>query len=122
MRDEFERLRDILEAIDGIQRYAARGREVFESDELIQSWMVHHLQIIGEAARSVSERVRSLAPHIPWSRIVGMRHVLVHGYFGVDLEAVWDAVVQDVPVLRSAVEELLAQCQSRANDPGDAAR
>jgi uncharacterized protein with HEPN domain len=51
-----------------------------------------------------------------------MRHVLVHGYFGVDLEAVWDAVVQDVPVLRSAVEELLAQCQSRANDPGDAAR
>jgi uncharacterized protein with HEPN domain len=50
MRDPKERLRDILEAIGSIERYAARGRQVFESDELIQNWFVRHLQIIGEAA------------------------------------------------------------------------
>jgi uncharacterized protein with HEPN domain len=50
MRDPKERLRDILEAIGSIERYAARGRQAFESDELIQNWFVRHLQIIGEAA------------------------------------------------------------------------
>ena len=52
MREPQERLRDILEAIDRIQRYAERGREAFEQDELIQNWFVHHLQVIGESARA----------------------------------------------------------------------
>ncbi len=51
MRDARERLQDILDAIDHIQRYAARGREAFEADELLQNWFVRHLQIIGDAAR-----------------------------------------------------------------------
>ena len=51
MRDDRERLLDILEAIERIERYAARGREAFENDELLQTWVVHHVQIIGEAAR-----------------------------------------------------------------------
>jgi uncharacterized protein with HEPN domain len=50
MRDPQERLRDILDAIARIERYAARGRHAFDQDELIQVWIVHHLQIIGEAA------------------------------------------------------------------------
>ena len=53
MRDPNERLRDILDAIANIERYAARGRQVFEADELIQNWFVRHLQIIGEAAYSL---------------------------------------------------------------------
>ena len=51
MRDPKERLRDILDGIANIERYAARGRRAFESDELVQNWFVRHLQIIGEAAR-----------------------------------------------------------------------
>ena len=58
MRDPRERLRDILEAIENIQRYTAAGRDVFEKDELVQSWCVRHLQIIGEAARSLPEETR----------------------------------------------------------------
>ena len=53
MRDPRERLQDVLEAIERIERYAARGREAFEKDELIQNWFVRHLQIIGEAARVI---------------------------------------------------------------------
>jgi uncharacterized protein with HEPN domain len=49
MRSDTERLRDILEAIDRIEKYSVCGREAFERDDLIQNWMVHHLQIIGEA-------------------------------------------------------------------------
>jgi uncharacterized protein with HEPN domain len=65
VRDPRERLEDILEAIGHIDRYAARGREAFEADELIQSWFVRHLQIIGEAARALPEGVRAKMPDIP---------------------------------------------------------
>ena len=61
MRDDREWLLDILESIERIEKYSSRGRQTFEEDELIQSWIVHHLQIIGEALRSISEGV-GLAP------------------------------------------------------------
>jgi uncharacterized protein with HEPN domain len=82
VRDPRERLKDILEAIGHIDRYAARGREAFEADELIQSWFVRHLQIIGEAARALPEEIRAKMADIPWSKVIGMRHILVHDYFG----------------------------------------
>lgn len=56
MRREVERLQDILEAIEAIERYANQGRPAFDEQELIQVWVVHHLQIIGEAANSLSRR------------------------------------------------------------------
>ena len=100
MRDPRERLQDILDAIAHIERYATRGREAFETDELLQNWFVRHLQIIGEAARLLPEEVRALAPDIPWSEIIGMRHILVHNYFGIDTQVVWDAVERDLPNLK----------------------
>ena len=114
MRDPKERLQDILEAIAAIERYAARDRAAFERDELLQSWFVRHLQIIGEAARALSESVRALAPEVPWPQIIGMRNILVHGYFEVDTDIVWNAVKNDVPALKPALERLL----SRLKEPG----
>jgi uncharacterized protein with HEPN domain len=108
VRNPSERLRDILEAIDRIDRYASHGRDAFENDELIQTWILRHLQIIGEAARSVPEEVRSIAPEIPWAKIAGMRHVLVHDYFGIDLDLVWKAVERDLPELKTAATRALA--------------
>ena len=113
-----ERLRDILEAIERIERYASRGREAFGSDELIQTWFVRHLAPLGEAARALPEEVRGLAPEVPWSRIVGMRHVLVHDYFGIDLDLVWDAVERDVPALRREVGSLLGKLESEREEEG----
>jgi uncharacterized protein with HEPN domain len=96
MRDPKERLRDILEAIAAIDRYRDRDRSAFEQDELLQVWFLRHLQIIGEAARRLPNEVRDLAPNIPWHKIIGMRNILVHGYFAIDLDVVWDAVQRDV--------------------------
>jgi uncharacterized protein with HEPN domain len=107
VRDPRERLRDVLEAIERIERYAARGRDVFEGDELIQSWFVRHLQIIGEAVRTLPTDVRDRAPDIPWSKIIGMRHILVHDYFDIDGRAVWEAVERDIPELKRHVQALL---------------
>jgi len=82
VRDSDERLRDILEAIQNIQRHTTGGRQAFEQEELIQSWCVRHLQIIGEAARALPDETRKSIPDVPWSKVIGMRHILVHGYFG----------------------------------------
>lgn len=107
MRDPRERLRDILEAIAAIERYRDRDRPAFAQDELLQTWFLRHLQIIGEAARALPDEVRSMAPGIPWPKIIGMRNILVHGYFAIDTEIVWDAATRDVPAMKPEVERLL---------------
>lgn len=106
MRDPRERLRDILEAIAAIERYRDRDQRTFEGDELLQAWFLRHLQIIGEAARALPDDVRALAPEIPWPKIIGMRNILVHGYFEIDTQIVWDAATRDVPAVKPAVERL----------------
>ena len=68
MRDDTQMLLDIIEAIDRIERYASRGRDAFESDELVQNWIVNHLQVIGEAARSLSVDLRDSNKEVPWAK------------------------------------------------------
>jgi len=113
MRDPKERLRDILEAIAAIERYLGRGKAAYEQDELLQGWFVRHLQIIGEAARSLPEEVRATAPEIEWPKIIGMRNVLVHGYFEIDTEIVWQAASRDIPALKPLVEGLLRRLEEQ---------
>ena len=109
MRDPKERLHDILEAIANIERYAARGRQAFERDELIQNWFARHLQIIGEAAYAVPKELRDQRLDIPWTEIIGMRHILVHDYFVIDIDIVWDAVERDLPPSRDKIEGMLRE-------------
>lgn len=111
MRDPKERLRDILEAIAAIEQYQNRDKDSFETDKMLQVWFLRHLQIIGEAARSLSDEVRNLARDIPWSKIIGMRNILVHNYFDIDTEIVWNAVQQDIPKLKSNIEGLLRKLE-----------
>lgn len=107
MRSPAERLRDMLEAIGHIERYAIRGRAAFDRDELIQSWFVRHLQILGEAARLLPEEFRSRNPEIEWKKIIGMRHVLVHDYFGIDRDVVWSTIERDIPTLKSRLIQMI---------------
>jgi uncharacterized protein with HEPN domain len=109
VRDDRERVKDVLEAIQRIERYASAGRERFESDELVQTWILHHIQIIGEACRGVSPEFRQLHPEIPWDGIVGMRSILVHVYFGIDQNAVWAVVVKDLPDLKKMLDRIVAE-------------
>lgn len=74
-----------------------------------QTSFLRHLQIIGEAARALPTEVRTLAPELPWPKIIGMRNILVHGYFQTDTDIVWEAVTNDVPAFVS----LLARVESR---------
>jgi uncharacterized protein with HEPN domain len=107
MRSDRDRLYDILEAIDKIGQYKSEQKTVFDSDELRQVWVVHYLQIIGEAASRISNKLREQYTEIPWGKIIGTRHVLVHGYFDIDLDLVWSAVDVDLPVLKAQIQGIL---------------
>lgn len=107
MRNDREKLQDILEAIERINRYAGRGRQAFEQNELIQTWFTQNLQVIGEASRSLSSTIRDQHPEVPWSKIIGMRNILAHNYFEIDLDIVWLAVEQELPSLRQAIAAIL---------------
>ena len=88
-----------------------RGPQAFESDELIQHWFVRHLQIIGEAARGLLQELRDREKSVPWSKIMGMRHILVHDDFAVDTDIVWDVVERDLPDLKVKIAALLQQLE-----------
>ena len=109
MRDDRQRLQDILEAIELIEKYASKGRTAFEQDELIQTWFLRHLQIIGEASRALSDNIRDSHTEIPWAKIIGMRHILVHNYFEIDLPIVWNAVELELPELKGKVTAILQE-------------
>ncbi|HOF86481.1 MAG TPA: DUF86 domain-containing protein [Armatimonadota bacterium] len=109
MRDDRERLRDMLEALERIEKYTALGQHAFEQDELIQTWIVHHLEIVGEAMRGLSAAFRERHPELPWSPVIGMRNVLIHGYFQIDLALVWRTAATDAPMLKQKIAALLAE-------------
>lgn len=108
MRGDRVWLLDILEAIEKIGRHAGVDRQTFDRDELLQTWMVHHLQIIGEAVTHLSEGFRDRHPEVPWHAIAAMRHALVHAYFRVDLDEVWNAVQRDLPELKARLQAILS--------------
>ena len=109
MRNNHERLQDILDAIAQIEKYATQGKDSFEQNELVQVWIVHHLQIIGEAARSLSNTVQQQHTNIPWAEIIAFRNILVHEYFRINLNTVWRVVERDIPNLKTRIQDILTQ-------------
>jgi uncharacterized protein with HEPN domain len=107
VRDDREKLLDILEAIEKIDRYSGIDKNTYERDELIQTWMVYNTQVIGEAASQLSEEFRSKHSDIPWRAISSMRNATVHAYFRVDLDAVWTVVRDDLPGLKRRIQRIV---------------
>ena len=86
--------------------------EQFQDDELVQDAVMRQIQIVGEAARKVSPQCQEAHPQIPWQGIIGMRHRLVHEYFRIIPERVWDVVENDVPELIRHIEPLVPPDES----------
>ena len=101
-------LLDMLLAARRIQKYAhGYDFERFEDDEVLQDAIMRRIQIIGEAARKVSPEFKEAHPEILWTDIIGMRHRLIHEYFQIIPEKVWETVVEDIPTLVSQIEPLV---------------
>lgn len=79
----------------------------FERNRMAQLAVLKAVEIVGEAAAQVSAEIKEAHPKIPWSKIIGMRNRLVHGYFSVDMERVWETVTRDIPLLIRKLEPLV---------------
>ena len=106
MRRDGERLADIIEAAEKISIRADKGRQAFDADEDVQIVLVHLIQVIGEAASGLSDELTSAHPEVPWRQIIAIRNRVVHGYFEVDLDILWDVATIDVPHLAGQVRTI----------------
>jgi len=100
-------LQDTLEAIDEVIGTMPATREQFDADKLIRSHLVRNIQIIGEAAWRLTASIKDQNPQVPWRLIAGMRHAIVHDYFQIDWNEVWNTAVHDVPALRPLIDAVL---------------
>jgi len=99
MRDCMQRVRE----------YTADDRARFESSRLVQDAVIRNLQTLTESSQRLSDSIKATEPQVPWRELAGFRNVIVHGYLGIDLTAVWLVVEQDLPPLAAAVERMLAR-------------
>jgi uncharacterized protein with HEPN domain len=116
LKDDGVYVAHIRDAVERILKYTSEGKSAFDQDEKTQDAVVRNLEIIGEAAKNVSDELRSNQPDIPWRRLAGMRDKLIHEYFGVNLAIVWQVVDQEIPKLRAQVSEILQEAGNE--EPG----
>ena len=101
------RVEDILEAIAKIEQYVeGLTFDQFQSDQKTVDAVVRNLEVIGEAVRHLSAAHESLPSSIAWTDVAGMRNILIHEYFGVDLNIIWQTVTHDLPELRDQLRNI----------------
>jgi uncharacterized protein with HEPN domain len=109
-RRERDYLADILEAIQRIQEYTDGLKdEAYYVDYKTQDAVVRNLEVIGEAAKNISEDFRTEHLQVPWRDLAGVRDKLIHQYFGINQEIVWQIVQKDLPALLLKIERLLGE-------------
>jgi uncharacterized protein with HEPN domain len=101
-KDDSVYLRHILDAMSRIEEYTQDLKyDGFMDNYLIQDGVIRQIEIIGEATRRLSKEIKEKHPEIPWKDMSGMRDKLIHDYFGVDIDTVWDTVEKDIPALKN---------------------
>ncbi|MBI2674244.1 MAG: DUF86 domain-containing protein [Candidatus Yanofskybacteria bacterium] len=106
-------LQHILEAIQKIESYTAGHTEgTFSNDDLVSDAVVREIEIIGEAARNMSDELKQTNREIVWRDVTDMRNFLTHEYFKVDRHVVWNTITKDLPVMREEVKRLLKELHS----------
>ena len=100
-------LQDILDSTDKISVFIAdMTYDDFAGDDKTAFAVVRALEIIGEASKKIPQEIRAMYPKIPWREVAGMRDKLIHAYFGVDLEVVWQTINEDLQGLRNAASQI----------------
>lgn len=98
--DDRVRVLHMIEACESVQRFIqGRRRLDFETDQMLLFAVVRAIEVLGEAAGKVSEDTRSACPEIPWPEITNMRNRLIHGYFDIDIDIVWNTASLEIPAL-----------------------
>ncbi len=114
-------IQDMLEAIEKIEKYTSsiEDLEDFMGKDIVVDAVLRNLEIIGEAAKNIPEDLRSKYREIPWNRVAGLRNVVIHGYFAVDLEIVWVIVKEQLPELKEVLLKMMEGLEKSKTDKED---
>jgi|HubBroStandDraft_5_1064220.scaffolds.fasta_scaffold459531_2 uncharacterized protein with HEPN domain len=108
MRHDPSFLKDILAACGKIEAIVAgTSEDSFLRDEVLPPAVLHHLTVIGEAISRLSVELRVRYPDVPWRQIIAVRHRIVHAYFDLDWQILWDTAIGDIPGLRRQILNIL---------------
>lgn len=103
-------LHDILEAIGKVNAYTAGlTRDQFEEDSKTVDAVLRNLEVIGEAVKGIPDTIRKTYPDVEWREIAGLRDVLIHHYFGINMDIIWDIVRNEIPRLDGSVRSILGK-------------
>ncbi|MFH1514539.1 MAG: DUF86 domain-containing protein [bacterium] len=108
MKDDKIYILHINDSVNRILDYTSNGKEGFFADTKTQDAVVRNLEIIGEAVKNVSSELKLKYTNVPWKSIAGMRDKLIHDYFGVNLELVWDVVETELPKFKKNISSILS--------------
>lgn len=106
-------LAHMRECIGRVREYTEGDRARFETSRLVQDAVIRNLQTLTESSQRLSDNAKADEPNVPWRELAGFRNVIVHGYLGIDLEAVWLVVEQDLPPLAAALDRMVARSVDR---------
>jgi len=110
LRDVRLYLEDVLEAISRIEEYtASMSLDDLAGNRLVVDGVVRNLEVIGEACRALPEEIRERYADVEWRKITGLRNILIHNYFGIDLEIIYDLIKNNLPDLKKRVLEILRE-------------
>ncbi len=99
---------DIQESIDKIEQYIkSLTYETFVENEMAVDAVIRNLEIIGEASSNIPEDMREKYPDIPWKRMIGLRNIAIHEYFGVDLTIIWEIITRNLPETKPKIRGML---------------
>jgi uncharacterized protein with HEPN domain len=114
-KDEFY-LMHILSAIDDIEDFTKNVTfDSFRINREKQNATIRSIEVIGEATKHLSKDLRSKYPQIPWKKIIGMRDILIHEYFGVKVDRIWEVVQNDIPLLKEIVKQAISDIDRSYN-------
>jgi len=111
-KDDKVYLRHVLDAIAQVEDYLkGTTAKKFLQTRLLQDAVVRQLEIIGEASRYLSNEFHERHPEIPWGQIIGLRNRLIHAYFSINFQTIWEIIEHDLPSLKQNVERLLEEME-----------
>ena len=117
-RDHQLFVKDIIVAIKAIEQFVeGLSLSEFKDDDKTSSAVIRKFEIIGEAAKHVPESLKGAYPDVPWKRMAGMRDRLIHGYFGIDYQLIWDAIQLELPELKPRLKKILSEAQNSNSQP-----
>ena len=97
-------IEDILESIRLIEKYIGNlSKENLDNDQKLKDSIVRRLEIIGEAVKNVPNYFKEKYPEVPWKKIVGLRDIIIHAYFNLDLDLMWGVIKKDLPDLKEKI-------------------